>query len=253
MASTPFFIFTMTRSGSTWFGSLLDQQPGVACYTELFLSRRVSASAAWLEEGSPERYFTRQTALRGPRPVRLWRYLSEVATHRPQTRAHGFKLIVGQLRQFPELLPILALRRHRMLLLTRENAFESAVSRLVVDAVGRAHSREALPEDLRITLDPAAVIDQIRQRRRALRAMRAMRRLWPAPSVELRYDDLRADRAAALTPALAALGIDAAPCLAESALTRRMTRPYAELIVNYDQLRDAMTRAGFAAELPLEG
>ena len=120
----PFFALTLTRSGSTWLLTLLNGQDGVAAYEELFLPREVSDRYAWVADGSPERFFTRRSALRGPRPRKIWRYLDEVEQSSDGQRFVGFKLMLGQLRDVPELLPILALRGYRMVALVRDNLFD---------------------------------------------------------------------------------------------------------------------------------
>ena len=231
--------------------TLLNGQDGVAAYEELFLPREVSDRYAWVADGSPERFFTRRSALRGPRPRKIWRYLDEVEQSSDGQRFVGFKLMLGQLRDVPELLPILALRGYRMVALVRDNLFEGAVSRLVLDMTGDAQSRSDAPRDRQIELAPAAMVAEMRRRRFGLKLLRGLQAAWPAPSVVVRYEDIVTGQSAVLGEVLRTLGSSSDPRAVTSPLKRRIQMPYRELIVNYDEVCEAARRAGFAAALPV--
>lgn len=249
-AAVPFVLFTITRSGSTWLLSLLNGQKGVAAYEELFLWRTIDQPYAWLSEGSPERFYTRRAALGGPQPQRLWRYLGEVESHTPGAHAAGFKLMVGQLREAPTLLPILAARRYRMIVLLRDNLFEGAVSRVVLETTGDAHGGDQGGEQQRLTLDPARLVSEMKKRRRGLEILRNVQRFWPWPSVAIRYEDLVRDQAETLRPVLSTLGLRQEPELVTSELKRRIRTPYEELIGNFEEICGAVSAAGLGDALP---
>lgn len=248
-----FFILTSTRSGSTWLLSLLNGQPGLRAVGEIFLWRPVRAEFEWLAEGYPERFVTRRAALPGPRPRQLLRYLDEVEASFATHAAGGFKLIVSHLRQLPELAALLLLRRYRLILLVRDNVFESTVSEMIALATGNPHGRAPAGPQAALRLEPAELVRRIRRRRLGIRAMRLAARLWPWPAVILDYDALVRDQEAALAPVLQMLGIAAPPRPVESPLTRRLARPYREIIANYDEVLAALGRAGLADYRPAEG
>lgn len=248
----PFFVLTLTRSGSTWLLSLLNGQDGIVAYEELFLAEEVKEKYAWVASGSPDRFFVRRRDLAGPRARKLWRYLDEVERSRPADRPMvGFKLMLGQLRDVPELLPILALRRYRMIVLVRANLFEGAVSRVRLELTGDAQSRKAA-EPTCLELPARRLVAEMQKRQRGIRILEGLHRLWPAPSTVVRYDDLLSDRPATLERALRTLGSEADAKSVDSPLKRRSERPYRELIANYDEICDAVRRAGFGSELPAD-
>jgi LPS sulfotransferase NodH len=249
MQSKRFVVLMMARSGSTWLVTLLNGQPGVAAYEELLLPHPVNPKYAWLAADAPERLIARRPDLPGSRPRRLARYLSEVEAHRPGAATSGFKVNATQIPGMPELLPVLALRGYRLVVLLRENVFESSVSVMANRLGGDAHGRE-LGDQRRLTLDPEELLVLVRRRLRWFAALRMLRALWPWPSVAVSYEDLVADQTAALAPVLRAIGAPAAPIPVQSPLKRRVNQPYADMITNYEEVAAALQRAGLARYLP---
>lgn len=250
MTPRRFFVLTTTRSGSTWLLSLLNSQPGVAAFEELFLWRRVRPEMAWLAEGSPERYFVRRETIGGSRLTRVLRYLREVEAHRPDAQSIGFKLMISQLHHAPDLLPLLALRRYRLILLLRANHFESVVSAMVVDQTDNPHGKDDQAGPRSLSLDPDELVRRIRVRRQRFLVMRAIKTLWPAPSIEVGYDDLVADQEGTVRGILRTIGVEQAPTPVQSPLTKRIRRPYSELIENFSAVATRMRQAGYGDLLP---
>ena len=248
------FVMAMNaRSGSTWLVTLLRGQSGVAAYEELFYPRPVQPRYSWLAEGGPERFIIRGPQLRGARPMRIWRYLNEVETHRADMPVSGFKVNSAQLFGAPEMLPILAARRYRLVVLVRDNVFESSISQIVMHKNNVAHSSEPIAAGASYRVDPQEVVARIRRRRRWIAAIRAVRRLWPWPSVEVRYEDLVANQSAALASVLDCIGAAAPPMPVESPLKRRIDLPYDEVITNFSEVAEAMRSAGLGALVPTAG
>ena len=243
---TRFVVFTTTRSGSTWFLTLLNGQPGVKAAGELFLWRSVRSEHAWLAQGYPERFVTRRHSLGRGRWRQVSRYLDELDIFFSDAASGGFKLMTAHLRKVPELALLLLLRRYRLIVLVRNDPFASVVSEMVALATNDPHGKTASKATARIRIDPDELLRRVRRRRAVLGALRAARHLWPWPAVLVDYDSLVLDQAAALSPVLEALGIPGPPVPVESPLKRRLTRPYSELIVNYDEVADALRSAGFS-------
>lgn len=249
MSPKRFFVLMNARSGSTWLITLLNGQPGVAAYEELLLPHPVKPKYAWLAADAPDRFIVRRDALPGPRPRKLARYLAEVEAHRPGAAASGFKINAAQLRGMPELLPILALRGYRLVVLVRDNVFESSISQLMMHISGEAHSREAGHRSP-VTLEPSDVVIRIKRRLRWIAAIRSVRRVWPWPAVELTYEGLVSNQTAVLGAALQTIGVNAQPVPVESPLKRRVDVPYDELIANFADVSSAVADAGLARYLP---
>lgn len=244
-----FFMVMTARSGSTWLITLLNGQPGVAAYEELLMPHPVDPRYAWLAADAPERLIARRHALPRARPLRLNSYLHEVEAHRRDAVAAGFKINAVQFRATPELLPILALRGYRLVVLVRDNVFESSISQIMSAITGEAHSREAGVR-APVRVDPAEVVDRIRRRLRWIAAIRGLRRVWPCASTEVTYEELVTDQMAALARILRAIGVDAAPVPIDSPLKRRVDRPYDEVITNFAEVKKRLGEAGLAHHLP---
>ncbi len=236
----PFVVLTLTRSGSTWLLTLLNGQDGIAAYEELFLPGEVRPEYAWVAAGSPDRFHIRERGLPGLRIRRVWNYLREVERSGAACRAVGFKLMLGQLSRVPEVLLLLALRRYRLLVLVRDNLFEGAVSRLVLEKTGDAQSRADAPADRRMVLDPDALIAQMKRRRRGVRILKVLAAVWPAPSLVLRYEDLVRDQRRGIEDVLSLLGIESEPKIVVSPMKRRISKPYTDIIANFDDVREAI-------------
>lgn len=250
MAPTRFFIITSTRSGSTWLLTLLNGQPGIRAFGEIFFWAAVRPEFAWVAAGNPERFFVRRKALGRTRLTALPRYLDEVEVQGGPCLAVGFKLIVSHLRQVPNLLVHLVARRYRLVLLVRENVFESTVSEIIANARNAYHGEAPPEEHPPIALDPAEIVRRVRTRRRGIRTMRLLQRVWPWPSTVIDYDDLVRNQSGTLEPVLRLLGSDAVPVLVESRLTRRVTRPYSEVIANAEDVFAALRVAGLGSYCP---
>lgn len=250
MAETRFFILTSTRSGSTWLLTLLNGQSGIRAFGEIFLWRAVRPEFAWVAEGDPERFFVRRKALGRTRLTAMPRYLDEVEAQARPGEALGFKLIVSHLRQVPNLLFHLLARRYRLILLVRDNVFESTVSDMISIARNNPHGEAPSGEHPPLVLDPAELVRRVRMRRRGIALMRLLERIWPWPSTVVDYDELVRDQPGTLGPVLRMLGSAAAPQLVESRLTRRITRPYGEIIANADEVFAALHAAGLGDYCP---
>jgi LPS sulfotransferase NodH len=248
MMSVPFVVLSITRSGSTWFISLLNGQPGVVAFEELFLDQIVPEKYKWLTTGSPPRFHTIKHELGDSRTVQMRRYLELVRDHGGDSRAYGFKLMLN----YPTLgiLGALARRRYRLVCLVRDNLFEGAVSRLALQMTDDAHSAEPEDAGARLRLDPQMLVHQMRRRRFAIHGLHTAARVWPWPAQVVRYDDLVRDQLATLQPLLNMLGIEAAAVEAPSTLIRRMRRPYRDILENADEVATAVQAAGLGHYLP---
>lgn len=240
-----FFILSKQRSGSTWLRSLLNGHAGIAAYSEIFLPYPPREKMAWVAEGDPRRFVERRPDLGAPRPAALYRYLDEVEAHSPDALASGFKIMMSEVRVMPEILPILALKRYRLIVLSRENYFEAVVSEMVSKMTDEPHGTSDGTTIAGLALDPAQVVRRMAVRQRTLRAMHMIAKLWPLPSMTVAYEDLVGDQQAQIARILALLQLDPDPARIESPLKKRVQTPYRELISNFDDVRDALVKSGY--------
>jgi len=247
----PFVILTITRSGSTWLVSLLDEQPDLVSYGELFFDQ---PGQTFIEKhqaptgSSPPRFHHIKAELGRLGPLRPHRYLGRVRECAADKRAYGFKLMLHS-RSLP-VLATLALHRYRLICLIRDNVFEGAMSRLVMDMTGDAHGETAAAPEQRLRVDPEALVREMKKRRRGIDGLRLVARLWPWPKLVVRYGELQARQQETLQQVLDLLQLPAEARAVVSPLVRRIQKPYEELLVNIEEIVAAIERERLADDLP---
>jgi LPS sulfotransferase NodH len=248
MSQVPFVVLTITRSGSTWLVSLLDAQPGVTAYGELFLDQ---PGSTFIEQhqgaAAAPRFHVVKDQLGSRRWFQLYRYFNELGPTAAPQDAYGFKLMLH--KKTLDILAMLVVHRYRLICLVRDNVFEGAVSRLIMELTGEAHGSTAAA-DRRFCLDPSALVQEMRKRRRGIDGLRTVSRLWPWPALMVHYDELREHQQATLERILRLLGRPQPALSVASPLVRRIQRPYDELFENVDELVAAVDRARLSAHLP---
>jgi LPS sulfotransferase NodH len=248
MSQVPFVVLTITRSGSTWLVSLLDAQPGLTAYGELFLDQ---PGSTFIEQhqgaAPPPRFSFVKEKLGSWRWLQLYRYFHQLGDAAAPHEAYGFKLMLH--RKTLDILAMLVVQRYRLICLVRDNVFEGAVSRLVLELTGQAHGSTAAAEQ-RFRLDPGALVREMQKRRRGIDGLHTVSRLWPWPALVVRYDELREHQQATLERILRLLGRPQPALSVASPLVRRIQRPYDELFENVDELVAAVDRARLSAHLP---
>ncbi len=236
------------RTGSNLLLSLLNSDPAVAAYSELFSPRGVfwgnavyapplADDAARAERAADGAAFLRRRVFR-PHPAGV--------------RAVGFKLFYPQVLEKP--LPGLteALRADpalRVLHLRRRNLFRVLVSTRVSKSTGQmaATSEDDVEEAQRgvaaerFEPEECRAFFELLERRAA-----ACEAVFDAARVtSVVYEDLVADRGREMARVRAALGLPAAA--ATTRLVPQTTRPLAELVSNLDELRAAFAGGPYAA------
>lgn len=241
----PFFVCSTQRSGSTWIVDLLDSHPAIAAYSELFLEGG-TGTPDW-GGGRDLPFWSAWRAGRLAAEAPLERYLNQVFHPRPGVRAAGFKLMYGQAGALPELLPALAARGARAVHLVRENLLDVVVSHEAAAARGIYHARGTAPADAApVRLNAGELVARLTGSERSV--VRARRRLAELglPAIEIRYEDVAADRAA-LTPALRLLEVEDRPL--RSSLRRLVRADHPAVIENYAEVGLALAGSRYAGML----
>lgn len=248
MARTPFVVLTITRSGSTWLNSLLDRQPNIAAYNELFLDRLGWRTPEWIIADSPLPFVERKAALGRLRPLQITRYLDEVAAFSPDKKAYGFKLMLHPANL--DILALLAQRRYRLISLVRDNIFEGAVSRLLLSLPSNGTDRRRVPLDERVRLDPKALVRQMKRRQRGLQGLHLVAKFWPWRSLLISYEALRTDEQRTLQTLLEFLDVDGIAASTESPMVKQIQKPYDEIIDNCSEVVEQIEMSGLGRHLP---
>lgn len=241
-----FIVLTAQRTGSSWLMDRLDNSPEVEGHMELFyhLERREPPRAGCNDY--PRFVECRESHASGARPMAVFRYLDRLYARR---HAVGFKLMYSQLREYPEILAWLMWRRLPIVHLLRANHLDVVISERLAEVTGTSHATvkegtHGQPNQLH--LDPMATVRRIRRLERKQRAMRRLLGLLPNPCLEVTYEAL-CDRPATFDTLYAFLCIERSLVREDSNLVKRQRACHDEVIGNHEDVRTALTRAGYAA------
>jgi LPS sulfotransferase NodH len=247
-APTPFIVFTNSRSGSAWLIDTLASHPAIAAHGELFHPN---------ERGMPTYgtadvpYFqTYLDSTRGwGRPAqlyRLFRYLSTLYSGGHGLEAVGFKLQYVQAWAHPGMWQYFALRRVRVVHLSRANMLDALLSYQSAKIRRQFHPRrgEPIPEvTMRVVADD--LYARLEEREQRLSRSRSRVERFRLPNLEVVYEELVQRRAETLSQILGFLGIDPDPRPLDSAFVRINTRPKADLVENLGELHTRLAGTRF--------
>lgn len=242
LPSMPFLVLTSQRTGSGWLMDRINNVPGAQGHMELFYHdvRRKPAMAGCND-------YLRFVELRselGRRPRAVFTYLDHLYA-RPG--AVGFKLMYSQLREYPEILPYLVLRRLRIVHLVRQNHLDVVISEALAHATGTAHVTvdDGVPAPVVVDLDPVMIVRRVRWLENKQRTMRALVRILPCPVLEVSYESL-CEGDAAFERVAGFIGAGAGGVSQPaSRLVKRQRLPHEQVLRNYGDVATALTRAGY--------
>ena len=233
MPGAKFVVLTSSRTGSTWLIDLLNMQKSVDAHGELFLAEgRLTPAIAGRED------FPRFIEVHGvPRLTRLPRLVCYLNQLYQTPRTVGFKLMYTQLRRYPEILAYFALRRIKIIHLTRLNQIDVIVSDELAKITGASHAQAGRDTGFpRVNLRVSSICGQIdRLCTRSRRAARLVK-LSSCPSIEVHYESLL-ESETEFTRVLDFLEIARSADLVRSNLLKRGHRDHAEAIANYEEVR----------------
>jgi LPS sulfotransferase NodH len=246
---TNFVVLSTQRSGSTWVVDMLTSNPRVIAYSELFMHGGEGTPQWGQEQDLPYWQAYSRDKHRVAKPYWLWHYLGEAFEERPDVDAVGFKLMYSQLTRISRpLMPMLWLKRVRIIHLIRRNALDVVLSKEAGAArEGRLHARDGEDvEAVRLSLDTDTLLRRMTLHERAIAGARVRFKRVGLPYTEVVYEDLAADenRFAEL---FEFLGVEPAPVA--SSLQKLNPSSHEELIENYGEVRDALEGTEFAAQL----
>ncbi len=245
MPYVKFVVLTSSRTGSTWLIDLLNMQPGVEAHGELFLRHRRS-SPAIAGRADVHRFIEVHDTPGLTRVPRVFTYLNGLYGA-PSTV--GFKLMYTQLRDHLEMLAYFAIRRVRIVHLTRSNHLDVMVSEALARLTGTSHvSAGTQAEVPKVQLDAATLVDRIRGRSRRHGIARWLVRLTTCPVIEVTYEKLL-NGEQEFGRIFRFLEISKPTIQLQSNLAKRGTRSHRESIANYDEVRQVLSSTQYASML----
>lgn len=243
---TRFVVLATQRTGSTWLTDMLDSHPAIVAHEELFLPVE-SHRRVWgrTDQEFFSTYFARRANRRSPVARLVWslRYLEELYSPKPATEAIGLKLMYGQLKALPWLVPYLVVRRVRVVHLVRKNLLDLVLSRETAKARSQYHALSSdVVDQSPIHVRTDQLVSQLQGLQRYVDGIRMLLRLLPAPSIEVSYEEL-VTGAGALDQLLRFLNV--APHSLNSRLTRLNRATKQELIANYEDVERVLRGTRF--------
>ena len=255
--NVPFVVLTTQRSGSTWVIDVLNKLRNTKAYGELLLNQERTWDAGELDFPrfceSPQRTLAR-------RPRAMFAYLDELYRQRAVV---GFKLMYSQIRQYPEVLAYVRMRKVRVIHLVRKNYIDIQVSQALKEASGRPHvwkGREVVHTDdarvqlqprqeetdvTQVRLDPRALLQRLRWLRRRYNLFKKWLSWSGQPHVEVVYEDLLQNNSGfEVIRDFLDIGPDRE--IPQTDMVRIRTGHHAEVISNYDEVRAMLRNTDFA-------
>lgn len=222
----------------------INSVPGVEGHMELFyhLARREPPRAGCNDY--PRFIETRRKPGLAGRPSAIFKYLDGLYA-RPAVV--GFKLMYPHIRQYPEILLYLLRRRLSVVHLVRNNHLDVIVSESIAGRTGRFHAvrEENFEQREVVSLDPATIAERVRKLDRKQRIVRNILRAMPNPAYEVSYESL-CHEGSAFTGICDFLGIPGErEERARSHLVKTQRSPHDTVISNYQEIRSALTLAGY--------
>lgn len=236
-----FVVFSAPRSGTTWVVDMLNSQPAITAYSELFLDTSNPRVGHWGGEleVSWNSYFE-QSELKLKhlfRPYVVYRYLDEVFSSR-KAEALGFKLIYRQFLRCPEMLVYMLVNRVSIVHLIRRNFLDNLLSREMLQIRNLYHSHEDV-EQVQVRLDTSSILKKLRNNDRQVTwAGRIFSRLG-LPYVEVSYEDLLSDEKN-FNVISDFLGVEFEQQELSSRLRKLNKGSHREIIANYEEVKKAL-------------
>ena len=236
-------ILTTQRTGSTFLVACLRSHPEVDCITELLVGAHLEPPAIFRTSRALTKA-SRFVMAGGWHPTRAIRrfYASS------EGRVRVFKAMYNQLSWRPTLNCLRRDRDIRVIHLRRRNLLKMHVSRLLMPTrrnfIWEPHTTEPLPP-VRIRVDPAAAIAQMRRARAQYERFEAL--FAAHPRLPVVYEDLIEDQR--LRPAegrriCGFLGVEERPM--SSRFVKLNPDSLEDIVTNYDELLGAVRRTEFA-------
>jgi hypothetical protein len=221
----------------------------VIAYSELFMHGGEGKPRWGQEQDLPYWQTYSRDKSRVAKPYWLWHYLGEAYRERPDVDAVGFKLMYSQLTRISRpLMPMLWLKRVRIIHLIRRNALDVVLSKEAGAArEGRLHARDGEDiEAVRLNLDTDTLLRRMTLHERAIAGARVRFKKVGLPYTEVVYEDLAADESG-FASLFEFLSVE--PTAVSSSLQKLNPTSHEALIENYGEVRDALAETEFAGLL----
>jgi LPS sulfotransferase NodH len=245
LAKINFVIISTQRSGSTLLRTSLDSHPQIRCLGEVFLP-------TYKQEHSYYEYLKSKGTSKTSAFLRKSALVYEHLDHLYggyTTNAAGFKVMYDQIGDhrygFPMVLRYIRGNDVRVIHLVRENSLNTCISKQFARATRTYHTDDSSAQTA-MAIDIPKLIREIRSVEKGKSRWRAI--LDGDRCLELSYEDFVDNKQAASRRLLDFLEVDSSVQL-NSPLKKVLTAPLTESVLNYTELKSALTESGFVGFL----
>jgi LPS sulfotransferase NodH len=237
-----FCMFTTQRSGSTWLMDLLNNNPKIKVYDELFLNMKITSK--W---GDPNQvgFYECQNVLPGKRPWKIINYLKNLYTYEGKYDAIGFKLMYDHLYRKPEIIVNLLSEGYKIIHLVRDNCLDVIISYAIARS-NKLFCTEKEFEPGKVYLEPKLLLKELKKQDFKVNLARILTAILPNPSIYITYDNLVQNKDATLNSVFKFLDIpEVEQNIVESNLKKINTQKHWEIIANYEEVKQALKGTKF--------
>lgn len=232
-----FIIAGTQRTGTSLFVSTLRSHPDICCHGEIFLFKGGRGKRI---EGSYRQFINQK-----PLPRKVSHYLNRrhsINEFLDQTYAGsergatGFKLMLDQVREFPDIMRYLQANRISILHVIRENVLKTMVSRVSAISRGLYHSNEKVDVG-KIQLPLRGLLKKLDSLEKEIQDWRSL--ASENPYLAISYESFNADRDNQLDRARKFLGVGDTPM--SSPLRKLNPDNLVDVVENYEELVRALS------------
>jgi hypothetical protein len=227
--------------------STLNGFEGVNTHGELFLPKPRNDDRKWDSGFAHPRFVETRSKGIALRPFTVLSYLSDLYARPGKI---GFKLMYKQLGFYPEILWYFMRNRVRVVHLVRRNHLDVMLSYAVKAKMGRAHLMvgQPAPEQLRVSLDTRTLVKKLAWLQKQQDWARLLLKLVHLPHMEVAYEDLVQDPAE-FHRIGDFLEVNSRQQMPQSVLTRIRRGQHRQVIDNYEQVKNVLSKSAFASLL----
>jgi len=219
-----FCILTTQRSGSTWLSTILDSNPKVQGFRELFIDQEFIFPDSKLS---------------------TFLFLHNLDNYLNQREAIGFKLMYDQLLDYPEIILKLIQEKYKIIHLVRENYLDAIISSKIKDEQGIVHTKVKI-EPKEIYLEPLWLIKRLNKQAMKVRIANIFLSLMPNQVLNITYNDLRVNQEQTLSSISNFLELSLSQeDQFKSELKKSNNKSHRQIIKNYDEVNLALAETKF--------
>lgn len=248
MPAKKLIILSTHRSGSTWLLDMLRQHSRIQMYGEIFLDRPVKQNPLNPDLLPPVRFYEFNGGAAGFKKIfNTWSYLSKVDSWREKGKLVGYKVMYNHLENHEILLPLIILKRYKVLHLVRNNLLDTVVSHFFLQKTGVSNVLKGKDSNHQKTIHipPHELLHRLRRQEAKINLYRRRLKNIPLSSLEVSYENLRADTGKVMGKIMPFLGLDNEDSYENTEYVKMNKKPYQDRLENYQEIYDTLKDTSF--------